>query len=67
MVLYYVNLMAYEAIHKKPIFLFHFVSQWECQTLVNQSFLMMHLSGKVMDIDIMSLENSPSLFRFCRF
>ena len=44
----------------------HFGDQWECQTLVNQSFVMMHLSGEVMDIDIMSLENSQSLFRFCR-
>ena len=44
--------------------------QWECQTLVNQSFVMMHLSGEVMDIDIgiiISLENYQSLSGFCRF
>ena len=45
----------------------HFGGQWEHQTLVNQSFVMMHLSGEVMDIDIMSLENFQSLFGFCRF
>ena len=49
----------------------HFIDQWECQTLVNQSIVMMHLSGEVMgevmDIYIMRLENSQLLFGFCRF
>ena len=43
----------------------HFVGQWECQTLVNQTFVMMHLSGQVMDTAIISLEKS--LFGFCKF
>ena len=48
----------------------HFIGQWECQTLVNQSFVMMHLSGEVMDIDIgiiICLENYQSLLGFCTF
>ena len=45
----------------------YIVGQWEYQTLVNQSFVLMHLSGEAMDIDIMSLENYQSLFGFCKF
>ena len=36
----------------------HFVGQWECQTLANQSFVMMHLLGEAMDINIMCMEIS---------
>ena len=44
--------------------LFHFVGQWECQTLANQSFVMMHLLGEVMDTNIMGMEISDDYSDF---
>ena len=42
----------------RALVLLHFVGQWECQSLANQSFVMMHLLGEVMDTNITGMEIS---------
>ena len=55
----------------RALVLFDFVGQWECQTLTNQSFVMMHevklWKGEVMDINVTGMDISDQYSDFGAF